>query len=62
MADYLWLLVVALGPVLIGAVIAYAHLRRQRPTPTERVVGEAATRRLYSEDRTEGRDGSQPEH
>ncbi len=44
-----WSLVIVLGPVILGAVIAYALLRRRRLTPRERSAQIRATERNYSE-------------
>ncbi|MBB4066806.1 hypothetical protein [Gellertiella hungarica] len=53
-SDYLWFFAVAIGPVILGAVILYAVLRNRRLTPGERVARSEAVREMYtdsSEDR-----------
>lgn len=47
MADKLWFIVVALGPLLLGGVIAYALMRRRRLSTSEKVEQEKAVERLY---------------
>lgn len=55
MTEFLWLLLVAAGPVLLGAAAAYALLNRRRLTPGEKSAQKRGTERLYRE-----RDASQP--
>lgn len=55
MTEMLWLLLVAAGPVLLGAVAAYALLNRTPLTPGERAAQKRGTEKLYRE-----RDASQP--
>lgn len=45
----LWLYVVAGGPVVLAAVIAYAMLTRRRRSGAEREQSARATERLYRE-------------
>lgn len=52
MADKIWFVVVALGPVLLGCAIAYALMRRRRLSTSEVVEQKEATERLY--DKPEG--------
>jgi NADH:ubiquinone oxidoreductase subunit K len=47
MIDTIWFLAVALGPVLIGAAIVYAMMRRRRLSRVEEVQQTRATRDLY---------------
>jgi hypothetical protein len=55
MSEFLWLLLVAAGPVLVGAVAAFVLLNRRRLTPHERSAQKRGTEKLYHE-----RDASQP--
>lgn len=55
MTEFLWLLLVAGGPVLLGAAVAYALLTRRRMTPDEKAARKRATDELYHD-----RDASQP--
>lgn len=48
-SDYLWFFAVAIGPVILGAVILYAVLRNRRLTPGERVARSDAVREMYSD-------------
>jgi hypothetical protein len=43
----LWFVIVALGPVLLGIVIAYAIVRRRRLSPAEKIRQKEAVKRLY---------------
>lgn len=52
MADKLWFIVVALGPLLLGAVIAYSILKKRRLNTSEKVEQKEAVERLY--DKPEG--------
>ena len=52
MADKLWFVIVALGPVLLGIVIAYGLMRRRRLGAAEKIRQEEAVERLY--DKPEG--------
>ena len=52
MADKLWFLVVALGPLLLGCVIAYSLMRRRRLHTGEKAQQKEAMERLY--DKPEG--------
>jgi hypothetical protein len=49
----LWLFVVAGGPIIIGAAIAYALLRRRRMSVAEHVAHERGTERLYDDNSDE---------
>ncbi|QEE45527.1 hypothetical protein FVA81_13335 [Rhizobium sp. WL3] len=50
MINYLWLAVVMIGPVLLGAAIGYAILRQRRLSARERINSDAATHELYLND------------
>ncbi|KPF57784.1 hypothetical protein [Rhizobium sp. AAP116] len=52
MINYLWLFVVALGPILLGGAVFYAIMRQRRLTRRERINQDAATRELYEKDET----------
>jgi hypothetical protein len=54
LTNYLWLGVVAGGPLLLGLLLAYALLRRRRLTGAERAESRQATEKLYR-DRPESR-------
>ncbi len=45
----LWLLVVAGGPVILAAALAYALLRRRHQTPTARSKSDRKTEELYKQ-------------
>lgn len=47
--EALWLLVVLGGPIILGAIIAYALLRRRRLSRAERSMQKEATERVYDE-------------
>lgn len=51
MTTFLWLLVVAGGPLLIGLVLAYGMLNRRRLTAREEIKREEAIRDLYHSER-----------
>lgn len=48
--DYLWLIVVMLGPILLGGAIVFAVMRQRRLSGRERSNQDAATRELYQKD------------
>lgn len=50
MSNYLWLFVVAGGPVLIALAIAYAMMRSRRLTPGEKEARHEAIEKLYHKD------------
>lgn len=52
MINYLWMFVVALGPLLLGGAVFYAIIRQRRLTRRERINQDAATRELYEKDET----------
>ncbi len=52
--DVLWLIIVALGPVVLGALIAYALLQRRRFTAAEQTRQDNATRQVYRDDSPPG--------
>lgn len=47
LSEFLWFVAVALGPVVLGAAVAYALLRRRRLSARERIVSREATEDLY---------------
>jgi hypothetical protein len=47
LGNSLWLVIIAGGPVILGAIIAYALLTRRNIGPAERRESAAATDRLY---------------
>jgi hypothetical protein len=47
--DAVWIFLVAAGPIVLGAVMAYALLTRRRLRGSERNAQRAATDRLYRE-------------
>jgi cytochrome c-type biogenesis protein CcmH/NrfF len=47
MIDNIWFFAVALGPVLLGAAIVYAMMRRRRLSRVEEARQKSATRDLY---------------
>ena len=50
MTTYLWLLVVAGGPLLIALAIAYAMIRSRRLTRSERQARQEAVEDMYQKD------------
>jgi heme exporter protein D len=48
--DYLWLAVVAIGPLVLGMLIAYAIMSRRREGPATRRARQEATERVYREE------------
>jgi hypothetical protein len=46
----IWMFATVLGPVVLGAIIAYALLTRRRLSPREKRERDAATHRLYDEE------------
>lgn len=46
----IWMFVTVLGPVVLGAIIAYALLARRRLSSREKRERDAATHRLYDEE------------
>jgi hypothetical protein len=53
LSGYLWFAVVAMGPLLLAGMIAYALLMRRSLNRSERLRRDEATNRLY-QDRTPG--------
>ena len=47
MTTFMWLTVVAGGPILLGLVLAYAMLSRRKLSPTEEAARDDATRAMY---------------
>lgn len=56
MADNLWFILVAIGPIILGGAIAYAMLQRRRLSGSEKARQEEAVEALY--DKPQG--GRQP--
>lgn len=54
MAEFLWFLAVAGGPLVILIAIVYAVLHRRRKSVGEAAAQRQATRRLYEEDTASG--------
>jgi hypothetical protein len=52
MADKFWFIIVDLGPLLLGAVIAYSILKKRRLTSSEKMEQKEAVEQLY--DKPEG--------
>lgn len=50
MTTFLWLLVVAGGPILIALALAYGMMRSRRLTRSEEQAREDAIERLYEKD------------
>ncbi len=48
MADKIWFIIVALGPLLLGAAIAYSILKKRRLTASEKVAQKEAVEQLYN--------------
>jgi hypothetical protein len=55
--EVLWLILVAMGPVLIAALLAYALITRRRPGPATRKARKRETERLYREESHGGTPG-----
>jgi hypothetical protein len=47
MEDKLWFVIVALGPVLLGAALVYAMRHRRRLSKAEKIRQEEAVEQLY---------------
>lgn len=47
MADLLWFVTVAIGPVILVILFAYALIRRRRLSTREREAQKEGTERLY---------------
>jgi hypothetical protein len=62
MTTFLWLLVVAGGPLLIALVLAYGMMRSRRLTGVEKRAREDAIERLYGkkDDRDNVNAGMEP--
>ncbi|MEO4001859.1 LPXTG cell wall anchor domain-containing protein [Mesorhizobium sp. CAU 1732] len=54
--NNLWLFILVGGPLLIGAALAYALMKRRRLTPPERVEQRKAVEDLYDETRAPNQD------
>ncbi|GAB1580353.1 MULTISPECIES: hypothetical protein [Phyllobacteriaceae] len=48
--NFLWFLIVAGGPVLLGALIAYGMMKTRRLRRDEREARDRATRKLYGDE------------
>ena len=48
MTTFLWVLVVAGGPVLLGAVMAYGMMKSRRLSRRENELRDEAIREMYS--------------
>lgn len=46
----LWIIVIAGGALILGAVIAYGMMRNRAATPAEDAASERRTRELYHKD------------
>lgn len=57
MANSLWFLVIAIGPILLGGAIAFALMRRRRLSAGEKRRQKQAVERLYDK-RPEGQEPS----
>jgi len=49
--EWLWLLVVAGGPLILGIAFGYALARKRYLSRSEQAVRDQATRELYNEKR-----------
>ncbi len=45
--NFMWLVIVAGGPLLIAILLAWALLKRRRPGPAEQRERDEATRKVY---------------
>ncbi|TPP07355.1 hypothetical protein FJQ55_15355 [Rhizobium glycinendophyticum] len=50
MSNFLWLVAVMIGPLLLGGAIVYGLMRQRRLTPNEMKRSDMATRELYERD------------
>ena len=50
MADILWFIAVAGGPVILGGAILYATIRSRRLSPAEKQKRSEAIRDLYNKE------------
>lgn len=50
MPEFLWMLLVAGGPIVLGAAIAYALFMRRKPPEGETAEQRSAIDRLYEDD------------
>jgi cytochrome c-type biogenesis protein CcmH/NrfF len=48
--DVLWLIIVALGPLVLGVLIAYALLQRRRFGAAEQTQQDKATQEVYRDE------------
>ena len=46
--EFMWLVAVALGPLILGGIIAYALLSRRRLSAREQIRRDDATDKLYT--------------
>lgn len=49
--EFLWLVAVVIGPLVLGGIIAYALLMRRRLSARERARRDDATENLYRSER-----------
>jgi hypothetical protein len=47
MENFLWMLAIAGGPIVLGAVLGYVLLTRRRLSPREEATRDEATKALY---------------
>jgi hypothetical protein len=52
--DVLWLIVVALGPLLLAVLIAYVLLTRRKSGPREQQARREAVERMYRDEPENG--------
>ena len=50
LSTFLWLVTVAIGPVVLACAFVYAQLRRRRLSRSEQIDRDRATDRLYDKD------------
>jgi len=51
-SNFLWLLTVAGGPIILGIAVIYAVMRRRRLKASEKLRQHEGTERLYQDDPT----------
>ncbi|MCR4264668.1 hypothetical protein [Nitratireductor sp. ZSWI3] len=50
LSDYLWVLAVSVGPLILGLALIYALVKKRRLSPDERRRQDRAVRKLYRND------------
>lgn len=50
LASIPWVLIVAIGTLILGLAIAYGVMRNSRRTPREKAISEAGAHDLYKKD------------